>query len=44
MSEFISALIKQRKYAKKTELNTNGRLKGILTILACSLHVGFTRI
>ena len=33
MSGFISALIKQRKDAKKAEPDTNGRLKEILTIL-----------
>ena len=33
MSGFITALIKQRKDAKKAEPDTNGRLKEILTIL-----------
>ena len=33
MSGFISALIKQRKDAKKAEPDTNGRLKEIITIL-----------
>ena len=33
MSGFISALIKQRKDAKKAEPDTNGRLKEILSIL-----------
>ena len=33
MSSFISALIKQRKNAKKAEPDTNGRLKEILAIL-----------
>lgn len=33
MSGFISALIKQRKNAKKAEPNTNGRLREILAVL-----------
>ena len=33
MSGFISALINQRKDAKKAEPDTNGRLKEILDIL-----------
>ena len=33
MSGFISALIKQRKDAKKAEPNTNARLKEIIEIL-----------
>lgn len=33
MSGFISALIKQRKDAKKAEPDTNGRLKEIIGIL-----------
>lgn len=33
MSGFISALIKQRKDAKKAEPNTNARLKEIIDIL-----------
>ena len=41
MSGFISALIKQRKDAKKAEPNTNARLKEILDILKKSLKVNF---
>jgi len=33
MSSFISALIKQRRNAKKAEPKTNGRLKEILAVL-----------
>ena len=33
MSGFVSALIKQRKDAKKTEPDTNGRLKEIINII-----------
>lgn len=33
MSGFISALIKQRKDAKKAEPDTNGRLKEIISII-----------
>ena len=33
MSSFISALLKQRKQAKKDEPSTNGRLKEILSVL-----------
>lgn len=33
MSSFVSALIKQRKEAKKAEPKTNGRLKEIIAVL-----------
>jgi len=33
MSNFITALMKQRKDAKKAEPNVNGRLKEILAVL-----------
>ena len=33
MSNFITALIKQRKDAKKTEPKVNGRLKEIIDVL-----------
>ena len=33
MSNFITALIKQRRDAKKAEPNTNGRLKEIIAVL-----------
>ena len=33
MSNFITALMKQRKDAKKAEPDTNGRLKEILAVL-----------
>ncbi len=33
MSSFISALIKQRRDAKKAQPDTNGRLKEIIAVL-----------
>ena len=33
MSNFVTALIKQRRDAKKAEPNTNGRLKEIIAVL-----------